>query len=539
METKMDLTKLVERLQKHPRQNVILSYEDGQTVQRTHADVHRDVKGACVLLRTWGVEPGMRVGIRAPNCYQWLIYDLALIELRAISVAFTDDFADKTARELLEQYNLSLVLVPATEKVRNSDRQGAVAFIDGPNSGVMAIRYAPERPDPDFTKPGLVFSSGSSGQRKGLILNRKGIEASVDAFTQAVRPRHDDCLLLFLPISNFQQRLMYYSALWYGFDLIVADPGKLFRALKDLRPTMLIAPPMLYETIETRFRNLPEWKQSAAMRIGTVLGKLPFRALRKRIAQAVFRDIYEALGGRVWFLVTGMAPIKRSTLELFRAMQLPLFETYGLTEFGSISLNVPGAYKIGSVGKLLPGVNVELAPDGEIIAVREHSIASGYFEGADSSQQTFVGTNRIATGDIGRLDEQGYLHLIGRKKEIILTTGGEKLHPETLESEIQACPEIAKAVVFQSADDNALTAVILPRKFENYEARQKISQFIAEIGEQRPAAAIRSVVFTDTAFSRENGFLLPNLKLNRRKIASHFSPINSIEPELQFITRSA
>ena len=127
------------------------------------------------------------------------------------------------------------------------------------------------------------------------------------------------------------------------------------------------------------------------------------------------------------FMVTGMAPIKRATLELFHLMELPLFETYGMTEFGGIALNTPRSSKLGSVGRLLPGVRVELAADGEVIAIREHRIAATYFEcGAGEVEQTFISHDRVATGDVGRFDDDGYLYLIGRKKEMIVTVVAPK-----------------------------------------------------------------------------------------------------------------
>src|SRR5690242_405105 len=322
-------------------QNVIITFEKGQVVRRTHDIVRADVSVACEKLRKWGVMAGMRVGIWACNCYEWIIYDVALLELRALSVAFTDDFVGKSADELIDKYSLSLLLVPSSEKAHKNSRQAeAIAFMDAENHGITAIDRPLAQADWEFEHTGLIFSSGSSGKLKGIKLNRNGIEASVDAFTSAAEPHPDDCLLLFLPISNFQQRLMYYSALWYGFDLIVTDPTRLFRALKDLRPTLLIAPPMLYEAFETRFYNLPRWKQSMARYCGAILGVLPAQKLRESVARVLFKDAYEALGTRMRFMVTGMAPTKRSTLELFRLMQLPLFETYGMTEFGSIALNI-------------------------------------------------------------------------------------------------------------------------------------------------------------------------------------------------------
>jgi long-subunit acyl-CoA synthetase (AMP-forming) len=520
----MDLRALTSHISEQQHQNFILTFEKGQVVKRSHDIVLRDVMAVVARLRAWGVKAGMRVGISACNCYEWLIYDLALLDLRALSVAFTDDFATMGADELIDRYLLSLLLVQATNQAcKNARQSNAVAFLDGENKSIKAIDRQQSNSDREFETIGLIFSSGSSGRLKGLTLNRKGIEASVDAFTKAAAPRSDDCLLLFLPISNFQQRLMYYSALWYGFDLIVTDPSRLFRALKDLHPTILIAPPMLYETFETRFCNLPGWKQRAARIMGGIAGKIPSRRLREKLARIIFKDAYEALGGKMRFMVTGMAPIKRSTLDLFELMQLPLFETYGMIEFGGIALNVPGAKRVGSVGRLLPGVRVELAADGEIITIREHRIASTYFECIEGeAEETFINHDRVATGDVGRFDKDGYLYLIGRKREMIVTAGGTKIHPEIPESAINACPDVARSVVFADPDASTLVAVVLPKSPQDQFAKLRIQQFVDHIGERQPSILVGTIIFTDSTFSHENGFLRPNLKLDRRKIAEHF-----------------
>lgn len=520
----MDLRKLTSHIFEKKHQNVIVTFEKGQIIRRNHETFYVDVKAACARLKDWGVQAGMRVGIQAHNCYEWIVYDVALLELRALSVALTDDFASTSADELIEKYSLSLLLIAASDRKRKEGRhEAAIAFLDAENGEVQAIRREATKTDWEFETTGLVFSSGSSGRLKGLTLSRRGIEASVDAFTVRAEPRRDDCLLLFLPISNFQQRLMYYSALWYGFDLIVTDPSRLFRALKDLHPTILIAPPMLYEAFETRFYNLPAWKRRAARTLGRLVRRLPSRSLRERLARKIFKDAYEALGGKMRFMVTGMAPIKRSTLELFQLMLLPLYETYGMTEFGGIALNIPGASKIGSVGQLLPGVRVEVAADGEVIAIREHRIASTYFKcGEGEVEQTFISTDRVATGDVGRFDKDGYLYLIGRKKEMIVTAGGAKIHPEIPEAEIDACPDVARSVVFADSESPNLAAVIVPMNLDDASANTRIQEFIDQVNDRNAGTVVGKVIFSDQTFSRENGFLLPNLKLNRKKIAQHF-----------------
>jgi long-subunit acyl-CoA synthetase (AMP-forming) len=523
----MDLRRLMAHMEEQKHQNAIITFEKGQVVRRDQQTACADVHAAVARLRNWGVRPGMKVGLWGCNCYDWIIYELALIESRALSVAFTDDFASKSADQLIDQYSLSLLLV--RDAVHKQGRHAnAVAFMDRPDSGIKAIEREVSNRDWEFQNIGMVFSSGSSGKLKGLTLSRQGIEASVDAFTQVVDPRPDDRLLLFLPLSNFQQRLMYYSAFWYGVDLIVTDPNRLFRALKELQPTILIAPPVLYETIETRFSNLPPWKQRVATTLGGLARRLPTKSLGRKLAQIVFKEVYEGLGGRMRFMVTGMAPIKRSTLKLFESMQLPLFETYGMTEFGGITLNSPGANKIGSVGRPLPGVCVELAADGEVIAVRKYRMASGYFECAEGdAETTFLSEERVATGDVGRFDEDGYLYLIGRKKEMVITGGGTKIHPEIPEAEIDACPDVARSVVFADSESPNLIAVVLPKNPQDPSARSRIQQFVDARNDRRSSLIVDRIVFTDLAFSRENGFLRPNLKLDRKKIAEHFVGVDT------------
>ena len=346
--------------------------------------------------------------------------------------------------------------------------------------------------------------------------------------------------LLFLPMSNYQQRMMYYAAFWYGFDLVVTDPTQLFRALKNLHPTIFIAPPALYEGVEIQYDSQPAWKRRLAGTASKAALLLPHSALRKAAARAIFKRVHEAFGGRMRFMVTGMAPIERSALNLFERMQLPVFETYGLIECGSISLNLPDAVRPGSVGRLLPGVKVEIASDGEIIAQREPPMAIGYFECAEGeNERTFLGNNRIATGDIGYFDNDDFLYLVGRKKEVIITSGGEKVHPEVLESEIDACPDVGKAVVLPGSNGSPLTAVVLPKDPQDAPARARIEQFVRKIQGGRLSPEIGELIFTDIRFTTDNGFLRPNLKLDRRNIARHFGGVIEAEAAITQKARNA
>jgi long-chain acyl-CoA synthetase len=520
----MRLVDLHARLSNSPS-GAIVTFEGGKPIQRTYAQLGDDVQAAAAVLRRWGVVQGMRVGVRAPNCYQWLAFDLALIELRASSVAFTDDFTDWGPDALAERYGLGLLLVSRREASEGRAEQSFVAYIDGSdadNEGVTAIG-AERDVDPDFDTPGLIFSTGSSGGVKGMILNRRGIEANVDAFSEVVAPTPADCVLLFLPISNFQQRLIYYTALWNGSDLIVTDPPRLFRTLKELHPTILVAPPMLYEGFAARFESLPGWKRALARAGAAALRALPSRELSSRGSRLLFADVYAALGGRMRFMVTGMAPTSTSTLKLFTRMQLPLYETYGLIECGTVAFNRPGAKRLGSVGRPLVGVEVEIGEGSEILVRKEHPVTQGYFECAEGeAERTFLADGRIATGDCGRLDDDGFLHIVGRRREMIVTAGGEKAHPEVLEAELDRSADVEKSVVF-GGGRHGLVAVIVLRDPQDAGARRRIEQHVDRMNVRRPALSIERLTFGETPFSRENGLLRPNLKLDRRRIAQAYA----------------
>src|SRR5260370_32135252 len=195
----MDLRKISARILEHVRDNGIYTFENGQSVRRAFAMVHEDMQSARGRLAGWGGEPGMRVGIRSPNCDEWIVYEIALLEMHIATVAFTEDFAGSSPEELCENYELALLLVGSGERLRCNARN--VAYMGGENVHVRAVCWGTVSNDPEFEQMGLVFSSGSSGGLKGLILNRKGIESCVDSFTQAVVPPADDRLFVVLPHS--------------------------------------------------------------------------------------------------------------------------------------------------------------------------------------------------------------------------------------------------------------------------------------------------------------------------------------------------
>ncbi len=499
------------------------TFERGQIVAYPHAALHDEVMRTRRALTDWGVRPGMRVGIYAPNSYRWLVHDLALIDIGAISVPFTDDFAGQVNDQLLARYDIALLLISKSHARLFPQKPAHVAFMDADNGDVRALdRMPPPEPDSD-DQHSLVFSSGSAGGLKGLVISRKGIEVTLPPIIEAMGLKQGERLMLFLPMSNFQQRNMCYAALCYDSDLIITDYTQLFAALKALNPTVLLGPPVLFQMVYADFEKLPAWKRSALLAAGHVVSLLPGTAVRRAAAHLLFGNLRDQFGANMRMLVTGMAPIRRHLGLFYERMQLPLSESYGMVEAGSITFRPAGSREYGSVGKVLDGITLSFEADGEIIVQRDNPMTLRYFQCAPGeNERTFVGAGRIATGDIGRLDDKGNLTLLGRKKELIITAGGYKIHPEVIEQELNNCPDVAQSVIFLKPGANQLSCVVALHQPEAEGARARVKKFAQGPQSIRKAAQFVEVVFADDAFTKDNGMLRPNLKLDRKAIAAKY-----------------
>ena len=508
------------------KKGAVVMLHQGQSVRHGFAELAGDVARARANLTRWNVTAGMRVGFFAPNSYAYIVYDLALVDLRAIPVPFTDDFAGSLNRSLVDQYNIALMLLAKGVKHSFGDDDKFVAFIDSDNENVSALPRIPYANGDNADDLCLAFSSGSAGGLKGLVISRSGAELTLPPIADAINLSQRDRLLLFLPMSNFQQRNMYYSAIWYDFDIIVTDYTQLYPALKLLGPTILIAPPIFYQLIHNRF-SAPG-ARTLRQKLMSPLIALPLgRPLRKALAKWIFKDVYAIFGERMRLLISGMAPLNRNAIKFFDHLQLPLCESYGLAEAGSLTYRPSFSTKYSSVGKPLDGITIQFEEDGEIIVQRERFLTRRYFQCAPGeNESTFLDGCHVATGDIGRLDEDGYLYLLGRKKELIVTPSGYKIHPEALEGELNACDDIVQSVVFQKPGASHLTCVLVQGEDRSESATRRIRKHIDATMAGRKVR-IGEVTFAEEPFSAQNGMLRPNLKLNRKGIVAKYAPVHA------------
>jgi long-chain acyl-CoA synthetase len=490
----MKFKTLMHKIKKNEDAKIHFSSTNSGPEEYTFAQLSNDVEKLSDELISAGIQKGDRIGILADNCYEWLVWDLAIQCLDCISVAFTSDFFNNDSKQLLSDYNLVLL---ATEKNHVNDKS-VVSIATSLTEKLPELRETKH----DLTNSdihSLVFSSGTSGNLKGLIISKTGTEFLTNLFTEAFDVNEFDEILIFLPFANYQQRMLYYTCLYVGASISVTPPLAIYQTLKNRRPTFFIAPPLLYDTLKKTAITIASQKN-----------------------KGISQTLNDLLGGQIRFLIVGMAKSSGSTLRFYIDNDVSLYEAYGITEAGMVAWNTPQSSRLGTVGKPAEKNTIWLNKDNEVIIQRKYPLSLGYFQAKEEERATFSDINTVSTGDIAHYDEDGFLILDGRKKDIIVTKGGEKFHPEAIEEKLNEISDVDVGVVLGDEDSVNITAVISTTQ-NTVTSNNSIKTQIKRINQSLPGyQKITSVIIAPEALSLENGFRTANLKLNRKAISMHF-----------------
>ena len=496
-------------------QNRVWFLDKGKPASWTFDEVAQRAARACNRLKASGIKPDHRVGILASNGPHWIVYELALLELGCVTVTLTAEMDHEAPEVLAARYDLAILLVGG-ELGRSARGLEWVLAMDEDMPGRSRPSASMAAPEADLLT--FIFSSGTSGNLKMLRVSCAGVRDVLDLYGRAYSFVPEDRFLLFLPMSNFQQRLFAYASFKYRLDLAIAPAPQLFRALKALQPTILVAPPMFYEAIAAKVDGLPPAKRSVVRSASSLLRRLP-NALRQRLRRRLFSEVHAALGGRMRIMITGMAPISERTLQAIDDFGLSLYEAYGVTECGMVAWNTPAAQRRGSVGKPVEPDSVSLAEDGEIIVRKRHLLTLGY-SGIDG-RDVYVDPHTVRTGDIGRFDADGFLYLVGRKKQLLILSGGEKLHPERVERELSGLRDIVRSVVLGPANGGGVEVVIQARA-----ESADVSELLTDVRNVNrglpPYARVACVLVVDDEFSPSTGLLTRNLKVDREAVLRRY-----------------
>ncbi len=527
-----------------------------------------------------GVRPGDRVAIMAPNSPEWVYSDLGAMACRAVSVpvyhtegipAVTHIVNDSQSRVLFIHTPLvAEELIPHLEEMPRLEQ---IVLLEShfEHSAIMSHKQfleAAEGIDPGNLEAlltqgegdelaSLVYTSGTTGPPKGVMLSHQNFLSNVEACVGMFDIGPDDQSLSFLPLSHVFERMAgYYLVLYQGGVIAYAENlERLPVNLAEVQPTMLISVPRLYEKMYARIMErvldgpwLSKQLFFSGLKAGKALvkaeleGRQPSFWLRLASSAArkiVFSKLRDRLGGRLRFFVSGGAPLARELAEFYFAAGLPIYEGYGLTETSPvIAANCPRAVRFGTVGRAIPGTRVKIAADGEILASGP-GVSKGYWNRPEETEHAF-GAGWFKTGDVGQIDEEGFLSITDRKKDLIVTASGENIAPQNLENLFKTNKYLANALVYGDQKP-FLTALLVPNleNLEKFAHQEKIDylnhcdlvnhpQVLALIRQQIDGLQkelpsfqrIKRFTLLSADFGKE--MLTPTLKLRRKIVKQMF-----------------
>jgi long-chain acyl-CoA synthetase len=462
---------------------------EGRWAPLGYGELAERVQAASIGLQELGVLDGDRVAILSENRPEWAITDYACLAARATDVPIYPTLPARQAEFILRDAGAVAVMVSSAaqlEKVRSiRDRLPALRHViaydaDARGADVMpfdellargrsAIGRHPDwrahalaaSPDDLAT---LIYTSGTTGDPKGVMLSHGNIASNVTTCVALFDFQVGDECLSFLPLSHIFERMFGHYSMFHagvvinyagGIDTVAAD-------MQDLRPTMMASVPRLYEKIFSRVLDTVRASSAPRRRIfawGRRIGEAWVErrlagepvsaalAVQRRVAdRLVFAKLRARTGGRIRFFISGGAPLAPDIARFFFAAGMPILEGYGLTETSPVmAVNIFGATRLGTVGRPIPGVEIRIAADGEIVT-RGPNVMRGYYNKPEATAAAIDADGWFATGDIGLLDD-GYLRITDRKKDLIVTAGGKNIAPQPIENFAKASKFVSNAVM--------------------------------------------------------------------------------------------
>lgn len=543
------------------------------------ASIRRFGRGLLAL----GLQPGERVAIMAPNSPDWLYADLGILGCGGVSAPVYHTEGLDAIQHILNDSGCRLVFVQSPLQAREIAESRAqtpgleqIILLEGEASGPLILtreqflagadKIAPELFEQRLAAgqeddlASLVYTSGTTGPPKGVMLSHGNFLSNVAAAAPLFPIGEQDTCLSFLPLSHVFERMAgYYLMLHQGATIAYAESIDTVPAnLGEIHPTVVISVPRLYEKMYARVMeraiNGPWLRKQIffwALNVGRkevqlrLAGQPSGAGLKLALAiakQLVFSKLQAHMGGKLGFFVSGGAPLGKEIAEFFLAAGIPIYEGYGLTETAPvIAANCPAAIRLGTVGRPIPGTEVRIAEDGEIL-VRGPGVFQGYWNNPEATSEAFV-DGWFKTGDIGELDGDGFLAITDRKKDLIVTAGGKNIAPQNLENLFKTDKYLANAMVYGDRKPY-LTALLVPN-LENLEkyARYKKIDFIDHcdlVGHPQILDLIRrrinalqqelpnyQTIKRFTLLSADFGkeLVTPTLKIKRKLVSRHYQSV--------------
>ena len=577
-----------EAVSKYNRPDALQVKTDGSYRPISHTEVADRVRHAARGLSSLGVRRGDRVAILSENRPEWAVADFACLTIGLTDVPIYPTLpADQIAYMLKDSGAVAIFVSNKTqaEKIREIRSQllalkTVIGFDDVPGLTNMSIAELEKRgaqgenaestktyrEDALTVKPDdlatIIYTSGTTGEPKGVMLTHDNIYGNVAASRTAIPFGGRDVALSFLPLSHIFERMGgHYLMFATGTSIAYAESIDAVPVnMQEVRPTLVLSVPRLYEKMFARVlesaltggflkKQIFFWARGVADRWANekLAGREPGGLLAQQYAIAqklVFSKLKARTGGRLRYFVSGGAPLSPDINKFFFAAGLTILEGYGLTETSPvITVNTPQNFRIGTVGKVVDGVEVRIADDGEILT-RGPYVMKGYYNKADATREAIDPDGWFHTGDIGELRD-GFLAITDRKKDIIVTAGGKKVAPQPLENKVKTNKYVAQAVMI--GDKRKFPSMLIVPNFDQLErwaAKRNIiwtdraqllrmptiqAKMEKEVNEELEGAAHfempKKIGLLEHDFSIERGELTPTQKVKRRAIDKHYKTL--------------
>jgi long-chain acyl-CoA synthetase len=578
--------KLLSAVDRLPNERALSLRVNGRWEPTSSAEFLRRIAGLSNALEQLGVKTGDRVGLFAPNRPEWHVADFAILGLGAADVPIYFNESPDRIVYILNHSGARVVIVAGEMQSRRllecRSRLTSVKHIicaaAPPDLGDDVLRYetlvaatgdaaiaeyrlraARVASDQLAT---IIYTSGTTGEPKGVMLTHNNLSSNEQTSVEPYRMVPADTAVSFLPLSHVYERVTSYAYLFHGVKVAYVERmDDLPQALLEVHPTLAAAVPRVFEKLYANImqkgraatglkRRIFDW----ALRVekDAVRWKAygeeapPWLRLRWKIAdRIVYSKIREGIGGRFRAFISGGGPLARELAEFFWAVGVPVYQGYGLTETSPVvSANYPGANRVGTVGQPIEHVSVRIAEDGEIL-VQGPCVMKGYYLKPEDTSAVISPEGWLATGDIGRLDEEGYLYVTDRKKDLFKTAAGKFVAPQPIENMLKVNPLILNAVLVGDAH-KFIAALIVPN-FANVEAAAReqgrtfashellaadpwvhelIGREVAQVNSKLAQyETIKRFALLDHDFTFDGGQLTYTLKLKRRVIAERYAQI--------------
>ena len=546
----------------------------------SHAELYQGVKRLTAALRGLGIERGDRVAILSENRPEWALADYAGLCLGAITVPIYPTLTAPHVGYILRHSGARVVFVstaeqlaklrearahaPAVELVVVLDEVPAAEDVQllrdvlergaREEGGDAAFRDAAAVTRPDDLAT-LIYTSGTTGEPKGVMLTHYNLYANVRAaLLEALAVSPADTSLSFLPLSHVLQRMVDYALFYAGVSIAYVPAMDLVaQSLTDIRPTLAVSVPRVYEKLYARIldstglrRMLVVWARQVALDWTDAVfasGPGPALALKHRVAdRLVYSKIRKRFGNRIRFFVSGGAPLSPVIARFFYGARVLILEGYGLTETSPVTnVNTPADFRIGTVGKPVPGTEIRIAADGEIL-VRGPQVMKGYYRDEDSTRAAIDPAGWFHTGDIGALDSDNFLRITDRKKDLLVTAGGKNIAPQPIQNAAKTSRFVSEALLI--GDRRPYPVLLVVPNFESLQTWARLHEVSGTVEELVRDPRVRDrvqrdvesrlgdfarfekpkkVLLLNRELSLERGEITPTLKVKRRVVEEHFA----------------